>query len=377
MQSVFLDNAATTPMDPEVFEAMKPFFTDHFGNPSSIHSFGRKTKDAIETARRTIAEILNCKPAEVCFTSGGTEADNMAINDAIKKRGVKTVITSPIEHHAVLHSCDYVASKGFKVCYVNCNGKGDVDLDHLTQLLKENENCLVSLMHANNEIGNLLDLKKVSAICREHGALLHSDTVQTMGHYDFDLEDLDIDYITGSAHKFHGPKGIGFLYHKGGSGITPLIYGGSQERNKRAGTENLYGIVGLAKALEIANRDLKEHQEYIRGIKEYAIAELKNAIPNVEFNGRCTEDSLYTVLSVKLPETPMASMMLFNMDLEGIAVSGGSACTSGASKGSHVMAALDHCHGGPNVRMSFSKMNTKADIDKCVAAMAKHSMVAV
>ncbi len=368
---VYLDNAATTPLDPEVLEAMLPFMTEHFGNPSSTHSFGRKTKDAIETARRTVASFLHCQPSEITFTSGGTEADNIAIYDAIHSHGVKNIILSKVEHHAVLDSSINFKKLGINALFVNLDEKGVVDLKHLETLLTKHKDVLVSLMHANNEIANLLPLQQVAEICRKHNALFHSDTVQSMAHYAFDLSSIDIDYITGSAHKFHGPKGVGFLYHKKKKSFAKIIHGGSQERDHRSGTENLYGIIGLAKAMEIAYNHLEDHQNRILSLKNYMIEQLKDKVSDVRFNGESADESLYTVLSINLPDTGIGSMLLFSLDLEGIAASGGSACASGSDKGSHVLEQIPGSHHRLNVRFSFSKMNTKEEIDYVVETLSK------
>ncbi|HSH68076.1 MAG TPA: cysteine desulfurase family protein, partial [Bacteroidia bacterium] len=283
---VYLDNAATTSLDKEVLNEMLPYMTEHFGNPSSIHSYGRKTRAAIEAARKSVAKLLNASPSEIFFTSGGTEADNMAIRCSIDDLGITHAITSRIEHHAVLHTLETMESKGtIKLSFVNLTPDGSVDLKHLEQLLAENERSLVSLMHANNELGNLLPLKEVGEICKKYDALFHSDTVQTMGHYAIDLKAVNVHFITCAPHKFHGPKGVGMLYINGNVKINPLIYGGAQERNMRGGTENLYGIIGLAKALEFALRDKDKHQKHITQIKEYMMEQLVEAIPGVDFNG--------------------------------------------------------------------------------------------
>lgn len=373
MDKIYLDNAATTPMAPEVVDTMIPFMRDHYGNPSSTHSFGRKVKDALETSRRNIAKLLNCSPSEICFTSGGTEADNLAIYTAVRKLGVQYIITSKIEHHAVLHCVEHVEKIGLaEVLWVDLDDEGRVDLNHLEDLLHNHENVLVSLMHGNNEIANMLDLRKVGAMCKAHDALFHSDTVQTMAHYRFDMSDLDVDFVTGSAHKFHGPKGIGFLYHKKDLGVIPLIHGGGQERNRRAGTENVYGIIGMTKAMEMAYHDMEEHRAHISGLKRLMMDELKNAIPEVSFNGESgSEDSLYTVLNVNFPDSDIASMMLFRLDIEGIACSGGSACSSGNTKGSHVLAEICTKNSGPSIRFSFSRYNTEADIKSCIDKLAQ------
>src|SRR6188768_4327153 len=283
---IYLDNAATTALDPEVFEAMKPFMLEDYGNPSSTHAHGRKVRAAIESARKKIAELLNCTAGEIIFTSGGTEADNAILVSAINTYKVKTVISSPIEHHAVEHTLSVLAKQGqIKLRMVNLDEKGHVDLDHLQSLLKENDNALVSLMHANNEIGNLLDVERVGVLCDEYKAYFHSDTVQTVGHYVHDLSKIKVHGLTAAAHKFHGPKGVGFMFIRKDKKIQPFVHGGAQERNMRGGTENVYGIVGLAKALEIAYRDMDEHVHHIAKLKSRMIEQLKEHVPGVMFNG--------------------------------------------------------------------------------------------
>jgi cysteine desulfurase len=367
---IYFDNAATTPLDKEVLNEMLPYMTEHFGNPSSIHSFGRKTRAAIEGARKMVAKSLNVSPSEIFFTSGGTEADNMAIRCTIHDLGIKHAITSRIEHHAVLHTLEELEKEGvIKLSFVNLSSIGHVDLIHLEQLLKENGRTLVSLMHANNEIGNLLPLKEVGEICSTYNAIFHSDTVQTMGHYEMDLQKIKIHFVTCAAHKFHGPKGVGFLYVSSSVKIHPMIYGGGQERNMRGGTENLYGIIGLAKALEIALRDMDDHQKHITCIKNYMVEKLKAEIPVIEFNGACQDNCLYTVLNVRFPHTENAEMLLFNLDIAGIAASGGSACTSGSDIGSHVLRGIGSDVTRPSVRFSFSKYNTKEEVDYTVAKL--------
>lgn len=363
---VYLDNAATTPLAPEVFDAMVPFLKSEFGNPSSTHFFGRQTKAAIETSRRTVAELINAKPSEIIFTSGGTEADNMALHSAILDFGVERIITSSIEHHAVIHTAEHISDKSkVELDLVKFDDKGHVDLIHLKELLeKSDKKTIVSLMHGNNEIGNLLPLKEVSVLCRQNNAYFHSDTVQTMGHYSFDMEVLDIDFITCAAHKFHGPKGVGFLYLNNRLKYSPFIHGGSQERGMRGGTENLYGIIGLAKAMELAYSDLDQHQKYVQSLKSHMIDSLKSSFEGVDFHGDITPDkSLYTVLNVRLPKTSKASMLLFTLDLKGVACSGGSACTSGSNKGSHVLEGISADMTKPNVRFSFSRYTKKEEID--------------
>lgn len=364
---VYLDNAATTPLAPEVFDAMAPVLKENFGNPSSTHSFGRQAKSYIENARRTIAKLINAKPSEITFTSGGTEADNMAINCAVRDLGVKRIITSAIEHHAVLHTVEQIsANQNIKFELVNLDANGNVDLKHLKNLLQiETSKALVSLMHANNEIGTLLSIEQVSTLCNEFNAYFHTDTVQTMGHYPFDMQALDIDFVTCAAHKLHGPKGVGFLYTNSKTKIQPLIHGGAQERGLRGGTENIYGIVGLAKAMELAYENIEQHQNHVQELKSYMINSLKSRFGNdVGFNGNIeAEKSLYTVLNVCLPESDKGSMLLFTLDLKGIACSGGSACSSGSNQGSHVLTAIGADLKRPNVRFSFSRYTTKKEID--------------
>lgn len=369
----YLDNAATTPVAPEVFEAMVPYLRDHFGNPSSTHQFGRKAKSALETSRKKIASILNCSPMEICFTSGGTEADNMAINGAIKQLGVRHIISSNAEHHAVLHTVEHCSDTcDVKLSMVDLDKKGHVSIPHLRELLEASEEkTLVSLMHANNEIGTMIDLDEIGAICEEYDALFHSDTVQTMGHFRMDLDKSKVHFITGAAHKFHGPKGVGFLYVNRDVHVEPLILGGSQERNLRAGTENVAGIVGMAKALDMAYSEIDEHRAYIQGIKDYMKTQLSESLPGVAVNG-CEDQSLYTVLNVRLPQTSKSSMLLFLLDIDGIACSGGSACSSGSNQGSHVLRAIDADTSAPSVRFSFSRYTTKEEIDYTISRLKHH-----
>lgn len=366
---IYLDNAATTPLDPEVFEAMKPFMLEDFGNPSSTHAHGRKVRAAIESSRKKIAELLNCAPGEMIFTSGGTEADNAIINGSIRTFSIKHAISSRIEHHAVEHTLEILAKNGMvELHYVNHDEKGHVDMNHLQSLLKQFPGSLVSLMHANNEIGNLLNLKRVGEMCTEANAYFHSDTVQTMGHYAHDMRTLNVSGMTAAAHKFHGPKGIGFMYIRKDKKINPLVYGGAQERNMRGGTENTYGIIGIAKALEIAYREMASHEQHIKKLKQHMIERLRETIPGVGFHGDSAnlDRSLYTVLNVSLPESEENDMLLFNLDLAGISASGGSACSSGASTGSHVLSALYPNSKRGAIRFSFSKNNTIEEINYAV-----------
>ncbi len=371
---VYLDNAATTPLDPEVFETIKPFMLEDFGNPSSTHAHGRKVRAAIESARKKVAELLNCTPGEIIFTSGGTEADNAIIRCALATYDIRHIISSPIEHHAVTHTIEHLVDDGkAQLHHVNLDEKGHVDLDHLGELLTKYPGALVSLMHANNEIGNLLDIKAVSDLCAEHSAFFHSDTVQTVGHYRHDLKELQVCGMTAAAHKFHGPKGVGFMYIRKDRKIHSFIHGGAQERSMRGGTENVYGIIGLAKALEIAYRDMDEHKKYIQGLKDRMIELLREQIAGVQFNGDSAnpERSLYTVLNVSLPESDEGDMLLFNLDLQGISASGGSACSSGATTGSHVLGALYPQSKRGAVRFSFSKYNKPEEIDYAVSKLAE------
>jgi cysteine desulfurase len=366
---IYLDNAATTPLDPEVFEAMKPFMLEDFGNPSSTHAHGRKVRAAIESARKRIAELLNCTPGEIIFTSGGTEADNTILTGGIVSYNVQNIITSSVEHHAVLDTLTSLSKKKhIHMHLVNLDEHGNVDLTHLEFLLRKYPNALVSLMHANNEIGNLLDMEAVGNLCAQYNAYFHSDTVQTVGHYVHDLKKIKVHGMTSAAHKFHGPKGVGFMFIRKDKKIQSFMHGGPQERNMRGGTENVYGIIGLAKALEIAYRDLDEHRRYITGLKSRMIMKLKDAIPGVSFHGESAnlEKSLYTVLNVCLPESDQNNLLLFNLDLHGISASGGSACSSGATAGSHVLGSLYPNSKKAAVRFSFSKFNTAEDVDVAV-----------
>ena len=365
---VYLDNAATTPFDKEVLKAMYQVMETDHGNPSSIHSHGREVRTLIEKARKTVAGLLHASPSEFFFTSGGTEADNMAIRCAIIDYGIKHAITSLIEHHAVIHTLQALEKSGdIRLSYVNIDSKGLVDYKHLEELLSSNERSFVSLMHANNELGTLTDIEAVGELCEKYHAIFHSDTVQTMGHYPHDLSRLKVHFLVCAAHKLHGPKGVGFLYIHHAIKINPMIFGGSQERNMRGGTENVYGIIGLAKSLEIAYGKMEEHHEYIQGLKTYMMEELVKHVPGIEFNGETTpEKSLYTVLNVSFPEMEMAEMLLFSLDIAGISASGGSACSSGTNIGSHVLNGIHANPDRPAVRFSFSKLNTREEIDYVV-----------
>lgn len=372
---IYLDNAATTRIHPEVIQAMLPVFENQFGNPSSIHSFGRETRSLIEASRKTVAKLLNVTPAEIFFTSGGTEADNMAIRCSIYDLKIKHAISTEIEHHAVTHTLEELRDNGIiSLSYVNIDSQGHVDLVHLEKLLAEHPGSFVSLMHANNETGTITPIEKAGELCRKYNAVFHSDTVQTMAHFKYDLATLPVDFITGAAHKFHGPKGVGFLYINKRIKIHPLITGGAQERNMRGGTENVYGIVGLAKAMEIAYRDLEHDQQHISGLKNYMIKKLREEIPGVEFNGDITEGNLYTVLNVSFPPSDMSEMLLFNLDIAGIAVSGGSACSSGSNVGSHVLRGMKANPERPAVRFSFCRFNEQSEIDYCITKLKEYCL---
>lgn len=378
---VYLDNAATTAMDDRVIEAMLPFMKTHYGNPSSVHSHGREVRSAIEKSRKKVAELLNASPSEIFFTSGGTEADNTAIVCGIETHGITHAITSPIEHHAVLHTLEVCASKGMvKLSILDVNDKGELNLNQLEELLKSNPKSMISLMQANNEIGNLNDLNRIGSLAKDYDAFFHSDTVQTMGHYIHDLKNLPVDAIVAGAHKFHGPKGSGFLYVRKDKKIHPFMYGGAQERNMRGGTENVIGIIGTSKALEIAYENMATHKLHIETIKNHFIQSLVNEIPGVQFNGLSADldNSLYTVLSVSLPPSENnRGMLLFNLDLEGISASGGSACSSGAAVGSHVLRALNHTPDRDAVRFSFSRFNTQEEVDYTVGKLKEFYTVEV
>lgn len=370
---IYLDNAATTQPDPAVIEAMLPYLLEHYGNPSSIHSFGRESKSAIELARKKIAMLLNATPSEIYFTSGGTEADNTALHGLTVTYGIKNIISSPLEHHAILHTLeDLRDSLGIQIHFLDVDARGEIDLDQLDGLLKEFPSSLVTLMHANNETGNITDLAAIGELCKEHKALFHSDTVQTIGKLPLNLMELNINSLAGSAHKFHGPKGVGFIYVRGSSKIRPYIHGGGQERNIRSGTENVAGVVGIARALEIAVETMNTNRRHIENLKQHMIDALRDRIEGVEFNGLSgdMERSLYTVLNTSIPPGDKLDMLLFQLDLKNIAASGGSACASGALQGSHVLNAMKADPRRPVIRFSFSKFNTVEEVDIAVSELA-------
>lgn len=371
MTPIYLDNAATTPIAPEVVEAMIPYLKEEFGNPSSIHQLGNKTRVAIEESRKKVAELLNAHPSEIFFTSGGTEANNMALIQSVLDLGVKEIISTPIEHHAVEHTIQAMEKRNWiKVKWLSVNKLGQIDLDELENILKNQKvTTLVSIMHANNEIGTLNPLKRIAELCKEYKSYFHSDTVQTVGHFEMDLKNTPVDFIAASAHKFHGPKGVGFIYINKNVKIKPFINGGAQERNMRGGTENVAGIVGLAKALELAYQNLKQDMNYIKELKNYAIERLCESIPDMQFNGPTNEKALYTVLNCSFPAHPQGMMFLYKLDIAGICASAGSACSSGSNVGSHVLKAIGAPSDRHAIRFSFSKYNTKEEIDKVVDLM--------
>ncbi|WP_431136613.1 cysteine desulfurase family protein [Psychroserpens mesophilus] len=375
MKTVYFDNAATTQMRDEVIFKMTECMKNNYGNPSSTHSYGRQSKSIIETCRKAIASHFKVSASEIVFTSGGTEADNLILRSAVRDLGVKDIITSKIEHHAILHTVETLKKEyGIQISYVNVKSDGHIDYNHLEELLQSDHKQLVSLMHINNEIGNMLNMPLVAKLCKQHNALFHSDTVQSIGHYHLDLEKISVDFLAASAHKFHGPKGVGFAFIRKNSGIKGSVFGGEQERGFRAGTEAIHNIVGLDEALKLAYNNLETEREYISNIKTYFIETLTDVFPEVMFNGSCSdkERSTYTLINVCLPiAAEKASLLQFQLDLKGIACSKGSACQSGSSQNSHVLSEiLDDTHlKRPSVRFSFSSFNTKEDVDYVVAVL--------
>jgi cysteine desulfurase len=371
MERIYFDNAATTAIDPVVLEAMMPYLTEKFGNPSSIYSYGRESRLAIESGRKSVAKLLNAHPAEIFFTSGGTESSNTAISAAVRDLGCTHIITSPLEHHATLHTVEHLHKRGeAAVSFVQVLPNGHIDIEDLEHKLASSaDKTLVTLMHANNEIGNILDIHSVGELCKMYGAIFHSDTVQTIGHFPFDLRNTPVHFVTGAGHKFHGPKGVGLLYINENVRINPFIQGGSQERNMRAGTENVYGVVGFVKALELATVAYEADSAFIKGLKVYMMEQLKKNVKGISFNGDPLGRSLYTVLSVSVPKTEKSEMLLFNLDINHICASGGSACTSGVEQGSHVIRAINNNPNQITVRFSFSKHNTREEVDMVVGKL--------
>lgn len=375
MNSVYFDNAATTPISAEVIDVISEIMKNNFGNPSSSHSFGRSSKVLLEKSRKTIASYLNVSASEIIFTSGGTEADNLVLNSAVKDLDVTHIIISKIEHHAVLHTVEKLQRDfNIKVSYVKLDEFGNIDFKHLENLLQIKAKTLVSLMHVNNEIGNILDIKRVADLCKLNNALFHSDAVQSVGHYKMDLQDIPVDFLAASAHKFYGPKGVGFAFVRKNSGLRPLIIGGEQERGLRAGTESIHNIVGMEVALKNAYDNLDKETGYVKELKQYFIDGIKKAIPEVKFNGGSYSlvKSTYTLVNIRLPiALEKSAMLLFQLDLKGIACSKGSACQSGSSQNSHVLTEIlnDDDLQKPSIRFSFSIYNTKEEIDYVIGVL--------
>lgn len=377
MNTIYLDNAATTPILPQVLESMLPYLQNYYGNPSSIHHIGRQTRSAIEKTRKIIATAIGASVSEIFFTSGGTEANNTALWGAARHLGIQHFISSKLEHHCVLHTLEALEKyRQATVHFLNLLPNGDIDTQHLQQVLQSippNEKAMLTLMHGNNEIGNLLNLNEISEICKHYNVLFHTDTVQTFGHYALNVQSTPISFLSGSAHKLHGPKGIGFLYINSQNQVPPLIYGGAQERNMRAGTENVYGIVGMGEACNIAYQNLDTDTNYLKNLKKYFIDTLTLEVPQVKFNGNCANlnNSLYTVLNIQLPASEHTELLLLNLDIQGICASGGSACSSGTDVGSHVLKAINTPTNTVNIRFSLSKLNTSAEVDFTVHALKK------
>lgn len=367
--AIYFDNAATSPLRKEVIESINEVLLETYGNPSSNHSFGRKAKNIIENSRKIIASELNASPQEIIFTSGGTESDNMLLRSAVEDLDVKTIISTKIEHHAILHALDYLEKKNISIVYLPIDKNGEFKYQDLENALSfDDSKKLVSLMHVNNEIGNMIDLEYVSKICQSKGALFHTDAVQSIGHFKIDLTKIRVDFLSAAAHKFHGPKGVGFSFIRKNSGLNPFILGGSQEKGLRAGTESVHNIVGMSKALELAYKNLEEESKYVKDLKKYAILKINKFFPKSHFNGNCDKDdkSSYNLINVNLPLSPDKKDLLdFQLDLKGIACSKGSACQSGSDKGSHVLKLVvpSEIKNRPSLRFSFSSFNDKKEID--------------
>jgi cysteine desulfurase len=371
MKKVYLDNAATTPMHPEVIQEMTRVMQEDFGNPSSTHGFGRQAKSVLELSRKSVAKSINALSQEIIFTSGGTESNNWVLRNAVSTLKIERIISSKIEHHAVLHTLEVLQNEfEIGVDYVDILSNGEIDVTHLVTLLSENKKTLVSLMHVNNEIGTVLDLALISRICKQHQAYFHSDTVQSIGKTTFDLQELPIDFLVASAHKFHGPKGIGFMFIRKGLPIQPLFFGGEQEKSLRPGTESIHNIAGMAKALELSYAALESNQKHVSDLKAYAISQFQTHFPDSKVNGNA--DGFYNIVNIQLPfSEEKTAMILFHLDMKGIALSRGSACQSGSAKPSHVLAevlAIDELKK-PSLRISFSHFNTQEDIDFLIAAL--------
>ena len=375
---VYFDNAATTPIRKEVIDLMSNSMLSVYGNPSSIHGFGRSAKSSIENARKSMSKLLNCEPQEIIFTSGGTESDNSILSCAVRDLGVKKIISSPIEHHAVLETLEDLKMKGTEVHLIDLEDNGLPKISSLEKLLSADDSMkLVSLMHINNEIGNIIDLQLIGNITKSYGALFHSDAVQGIGHFNYDLKTLPVDFLSASGHKFHGPKGVGFSFIRKNSGLDAFIFGGPQERGLRAGTEAVHNIIGMEKAFEIAYKNFEEEKDYILKLKKYFIEKIKHFFPEAHFNGLCEDLNLstYTIVNVALPlDDNKLQLIDFHMDLNGIACSKGSACQAGASAGSHVLERLqrtEQIKNRPSIRFSFSSFNTKKEIDYVIKVLAE------
>ena len=371
MKKVYLDNAATTPMYPEVIREMMTVMQEDFGNPSSSHSFGRQAKSKLELSRKSIAKSLNVSSQEIVFTSGGTEANNWILRNAVEVLKVERIISSKIEHHAVLHVLDVIKSE-YDICidHVRIMSNGEVDITHLVSLLADNKKTLVSLMHINNEIGTVLDLNSIGRICKQHDAFFHSDTVQSIGKFSFDLQQTPLDFLVASAHKFHGPKGIGFAFIRKGLKMQPFLFGGEQEKGLRPGTESIHNIAGMALALQLSDDNLNANEAYISDLRTYLISQLQLSFPDFKINGN--PNGFYNIVNVLLPfSESQSAMILFNLDMKGIAVSRGSACQSGSAKSSHVLAEIlsETEQNKPSIRISLSHHNTKDDIDYLVMTL--------
>ena len=365
MNQIYLDNAATTSVRPEVVEEMIKILTNDFGNPSSTYAVGRHSKALIESARKTIAKQFGVTSGEIIFTSCGTEGNNWVIRSCVRDLGIKRIITTRMEHHCTLYSIQQMEKEyGTKIDYVKVLPNSEIDYNHLEELLKETTPALISLMHVNNETGTILDLKRVADLAQQNNALFHSDTVQSIGKTALALDEIPLDFVVASAHKFHGPKGAGFVFIRKKNGLKPLIVGGEQEKGLRAGTEAPHQVVGMAKALELSYEHLDKDRKKITGLRDYCKARLEETFEGIEFNG--SDAGFYNVLNVRLPFSPeKAAMMLFQLDMKGIAVSRGSACQSGSQKPSHVLAEfLDETQlQKPSLRISFGHENTEKEID--------------
>lgn len=372
MEKIYLDNAATTALRPEVVAEMISVLQNDYGNPSSSHGFGRSAKSKLELARKTIAQLLNVTAQEIIFTSGATEANNWILQNAVTNLKVKRIITSKIEHHAVLHAVEFLQKEyNIQIDFVKIKSDGSIDINHLMELLSEDIPTLVSLMHVNNEIGTVLDLEEIAKICKQHSVYFHSDTVQSVGKMELDFQKIPVDFMVASAHKFHGPKGIGFAFIRKGTAVNSIFHGGEQEKGIRPGTESLHNIVGMAKALQLSFEHLTQDRNHIQDLKKHTVEQFQKYLPNVSFNGN-VDSTLYTILNVRLPLDPSKSaMLLFSLDMKGIAVSRGSACQSGSAKGSHVLAEFlnDDEMAKPSIRVSFSHLTTKKEIDTLVEAL--------